>query len=152
MIRLKLDLAPCYTDALVTVLNNPRGKRPIVTRSRDARNWMDAAVGALSKQKEHIGIHTIEGPVALSVDVFRERNAGQIGNVYTALSEALRESGIIRDHRLIVEHRRCRILTDARRPRYEIILWPLEAQGVLIPLDADPGPTIPDVFKLPGER
>lgn len=152
MIRLTIDLPPMSTNRANIIINNAKTGRPMIMKSPEARKWMTRAVAQLQVQKMQQRIMTIEGPVAMSMDVYREQNSGDLDNYFKGILDAIQEARIVRDDKLVVEFRRCRVLKDAKRPRYEIILWPLEAQGVLIPLDADPGPTIPDVFKLPGER
>lgn len=152
MIRILLDLPPMSTNRANIIVNNPKSGRPMVMKSKEAREWMKRAVARLQVVKMQTHLHTIEGPVALSMDVYREQNSGDLDNYYKGICDALQEARILRDDKQVVEHRRCRNLIDRKRPRYELILHVLESQGVLIPLDAEPDPTIPECFRTDAER
>lgn len=156
MIRLLLDMEPLPTSNMnmpVVYKDKASGKyRAGVRKTAEAEQWLKVAQLKLQQMKAAQKLHTIEGPVAMSMDVWRPRNAGDLDNYYKGVCDALQAAEIVRNDKQIVEHRRCRVRTDPRRPRYEILLFPLEAQGVLIPLDAEPDPIIPDCFKLANER
>lgn len=152
MIRILLEIRPMPTSNMTRSILNPKTGRNMVVRTSEAVQWKKRAVSMLQVFKMQTKLHTIEGPVALSLDVWREINSGDLDNYYKGLLDAMKEARILRDDKQVKEHRRCRLLTDPKRPRFDIILWPLEAQGVLIPLDAEPDPIIPDCFKLPSER
>jgi Holliday junction resolvase RusA-like endonuclease len=144
MIHLTIDVPPMSTNR-ANMIVHPKGGRPMIMKTPEARAWMKRAVAQLQVQKMQKHLSTIEGPVALSMDVFRKMDSGDLGNYYKGVEDALQEAGIVRNDKQIKEHRRCRCLVDKAHPRYELILYPLEAQGVLIPLDAPAD--IPDIFK-----
>lgn len=145
-----LELDPMSTNNANIIITNAKTKRPMVMKSPEARAWMKAAVTRLELWRNVKKVPCFETPVALSMKVYRKTNSGDLDNYYKGICDALQEARIVRNDKLIVCHRECWVLTDPKRPRYELKIE--ELPGYAPPLfDLREGQPIPEIFKLPDD-
>lgn len=102
-----------------------RGGTPFVAQSKQANAWEGTA--ALQLQARSHGLPGwVRGPVNLRARVYRERDTGDLGNYLAAVCDALQASGVVANDREILGFDGSRLLKDAKNPRVEITLTPLE--------------------------
>lgn len=98
------------------------GDRVKLVPSKQARAYQEAALWHLKGQRR--GAPTVDEPCEVRLDVYRERNAGDVDNYPKAIFDALQAAGIIKNDNLI-KRMDVRILKDKERPRVEILIaWP----------------------------
>lgn len=102
-----------------------RGGTPFVAQSRQANAWELHAVLQL-QAKSHGLPAWVRGPVNLRARIYRERDVGDLGNYLAAVCDALQASGVVENDREILGFDGSRLLKDAKNPRCEITLSPLE--------------------------
>lgn len=117
----------CHAEAVPARLGD-KPKRPMILRSKEALKWFEKAVEQFLEQ--HQGRPMIEGPVRVELDIYRAINAGDVDNYLKGLLDALQESRILRNDRMVItvvatKH------TDKVRPRYEVRIHELENVGTL---------------------
>lgn len=66
-------------------------------------------------------------PLNCSALFYRDANRGDAVGYYQGLADVLEEAGVVSDDRLIAAWDGSRLRKDAKNPRVELILYPLEA-------------------------
>jgi hypothetical protein len=113
----------------------------MVLQSRQYLAWEGPAVLQLRSQNRPgllrtVGVDRARGvvtvgtgplitPVSLQARVYRDRNAGDLGNYLAAICDVLERAGVVENDRLIQSFDGSRLLIDRKNPRVEIELTPL---------------------------
>lgn len=111
----------------------PRPTRPAVLRSSAALKWMKSAVSQLKKQQR---VPLIEGPVDIFLEVYRERNIGDVDNYIKGCLDAIAEAGILRDDKQVITVGATKH-TDKSNPRYVVRITELDTQASLFDAEAE---------------
>ncbi len=137
--KFTLDMVPLATanrNMIVEFRSRKTGQTmKMIRKTKEATAWVELATLKLRIQAKGMGLKTIETPVSLSMDVWCKSNQSDLDNFYKGVCDALESSGVLRNDKLIKEHRHCRCLVDRLRPRIELVLEPLEGNRILFPLD-----------------
>lgn len=99
--------------------------RVVVAQSESHDAWANTAILQL-RAKSHGLPAWIRGPVNLRARIYRERDTGDLGNYLAAICDALQAAGVVTDDREILGFDGSRLLKDAKNPRVDIVLTPLE--------------------------
>lgn len=107
-------------------------KRPAPIRSKEAVAWIKSAVEQLSKQRTRC----YEGPVDVSIMVYRVRNAGDVDNFIKGVLDAMVKALVLRDDSQVISVCATKF-TDPKDPR------------ILVGVTARPH--TPAIFDLPDD-
>lgn len=119
-----------------------RGKRVFTVGSEAHKAWEDSAVAQLLRAfrpgatrttgVDHrrgivtIGTGPIVTPLAVRALVYRKKNCGDLVGYLQSIGDALEKGGVIQNDRLIASWDGSRLLKDAKNPRVEIYIEPME--------------------------
>lgn len=98
------------------MVNRKTGKR-FMKIGKVAQTWQDDAIGQLTRQRGRR--MTIDGPVYVEYIAYQPWDRCDLDNIEAALFDALKKALVIRDDKLIVDHRG-RKDVDKERPRIEV--------------------------------
>ncbi len=107
----------------------PVPKRPAVLKSKEAIAWMKSATEQLSKQRTRC----YEGPVNVSLDVYRVRNAGDVDNFIKGALDALVKALVLRDDSQVITVKATKH-TDAKKPRVVVTVEALAHTATMFDL------------------
>lgn len=99
--------------------------RTVVAQAESHGVWANAAILQL-RAKSHGLPAWVRGPVNMRAVVYRECDTGDLGNYLAAVCDALQASGVIANDREIRGFDGSRLAKDAKNPRVEISLSPME--------------------------
>jgi Holliday junction resolvase RusA-like endonuclease len=85
--------------------------------------WLGAALPQLRLQWRR---EPLTCPVGVRAVFYRERSAGDLVNYMQALADALERAGVVEDDRQILSWDGSRLAKDARHPRIELEIAPLD--------------------------
>lgn len=105
------------------MVNRKTGKR-FMKIGKVAQTWQDDAIRQLSEQRTNERRRTIDGTVYVEYIAYQPFDRCDIDNMESALFDALKKALVIRDDKLIVDHRG-RKAVDKHRPRFEVIVSPI---------------------------
>lgn len=125
----------------LTVIGAPRTKKnsqrimrtrsggSFIAQSVQHNAWAESAIlqmrgQAMCQRPRSAG--PMEIAVNLSALVYRDRAAGDLGNFLAAICDALERAGVVANDRLIGGFDGSRLMLDAKNPRVELELTPLE--------------------------
>lgn len=111
-----------------------RGKRKWLLPSDPYVRWENAALPQL--RIAWAGRDPIAHPVSVRATFYRERNTGDMNNYFSALADALQKARIVVDDKWIMSWDGSRLAKDAKRPRIELEIEPLD---VLAAVDKQEG-------------
>ena len=109
------------------MVNRKTGKR-FMKIGDVAQAWQDEAVAQLAQQRLASGVRTLDGPVYVEYTAYQPWDRCDLDNMESALFDALKKALVIRDDKLIQDHRG-RKAVDKDRPRFEVfvsLLQPVE--------------------------
>lgn len=140
-LHFSIPITPMSTNRANKVVTYPvkgqPGKfRSGIRKTAEAEQWMRRAVEELQVQRMNAHLSTLECPVALWIDVYREANQGDIDNYAKGVLDALQGAAILRNDTQVMELH-MRKLVDKSRPRYELAIERLGTQP-LFPLEQQP--------------
>lgn len=98
------------------------GSRRLHVPSEAYMRWRDGALMQIPARTR-----LPDQPYNCCALIFRDRAAGDAVGYYQAIADMLEEAGVVSNDRLIEAWDGSRLLKDARRPRVELTLTPLES-------------------------
>lgn len=101
-----------------------RKGRPFVMPSAAFKRWEQTTILQLQSQRRSSPTLTV--PVELTALIYRKRNVGDLDNYLSAVGDVLQKAQVISNDKLIASFGQSRLLKDAKCPRVEIELRPLE--------------------------
>ena len=100
-----------------------------IAQSEQHNAWAESAIlqmrGQAMRQRPR-SAGPMEIPVNLHALVYRDRNVGDLGNYLAAICDALERADVVANDRLIGGFDGSRLLVDAKNPRIELELTPLD--------------------------
>jgi len=104
----------------------PRGKRHIILPSEAWETWCKAVAPVLRSTLNSYGLQPIAQPVNCRALFFRDAERGDAVGFYQGLADLLEHAGAVVNDKWIVTWDGSRLLKDAKRPRVELVLEPIE--------------------------
>jgi len=104
---------------------NKRTGKPFVRKSNAAAGWQMEAIAQLVEQRLEYRFPTLDGPLKVEYVVYQPVDRCDIDNMEAALFDALKKALVIRDDKLIQDHRG-RKAVDKARPRFEVFVYLLQ--------------------------
>lgn len=113
------------------ILRVGKDKRVVIVKSQEAVEWSKSATVQLLAQRQG---PCIEGPVEVELDVYRDRNWGDLDNFAKGVLDALQQAMVYRNDVQVMRLTMEKFL-DRTNPRIVARVTERPAQGVLIPLE-----------------
>lgn len=110
--------------------------RPSIIKSKHGLAWDKSAKEQLKRQKAERRADCIDGPVDVSIKVYRAINAGDVDNFIKGLLDVLAATYILRNDRLVMKVD-AEKFTDPRNPRYEVTITERPHQASMFPFEPE---------------